>query len=218
MGSNRTYAACLVVAGILLALSTGGCGDAGGARAGEPPAGWTTHRDARRGLSIDLPPGWHRARESLTPDLADPREILSVGSYPLRYSAKARCHVPGCPLPAIDDFGPTDVLVSIQERGASDSVGSVGVPRARMVAGYPPRPRPFTVDPMDLRYAPSERRHCARLRIGAASFTPFRDAGRAFYAFVAIGRSASERTRRDALRLLDTLRFTPAPVAGRRSR
>jgi hypothetical protein len=206
----------ILLVGLVLAGAICGCGSAAdGAMKGAPPPGWTTYADVRRGLSVDLPPGWHRARKSLTPDLADPREILSVGSYPLRYDADARCHLPSCPLPAIDDFGPADVLVSIQERGASDRARSLGTSRRRMVAGFPRRPRPFELDPLDIRYPPGKGSRCVRLRIGEASFTPFRDAGRAFYAFVAVGRSASSASRRDVLRVLDRVRFA-RPAAARR--
>src|SRR3954466_8073987 len=66
--------------------------------------GWTTYRDARHGLSVDLPPGWHRAPGNLTPSLVEPREILSVRSYRLRYKRRSRCGLPGSPLPALDAF------------------------------------------------------------------------------------------------------------------
>src|ERR1700754_2740578 len=102
----------------LTAIALGG-GDDGTSGAGglDPYAGWTTERDAERGLSLRLPPGWERARRNLTPGLADPHEILSVGSYRPRYVSGSRCAIPGCPLPALDDFGSDDVLISIQERG-----------------------------------------------------------------------------------------------------
>jgi hypothetical protein len=78
--------------------------------------GWTTYRDGQQGLSLTLPPGWHRARRSFTPSLIEPREVLTVGSYRLHYKRRSRCLVPGCPLPALDGFGRGDVLISIQER------------------------------------------------------------------------------------------------------
>jgi hypothetical protein len=72
--------------------------------------------DLRHGYSVALPAGWYRARRNLTPELVDPREILSVATYPLRYKRRARCRISGCPTPALNGFRATDVLISIQER------------------------------------------------------------------------------------------------------
>jgi hypothetical protein len=165
-------------------------------------AGWTTYRDARHGLSLTLPPGWHRARRSLTPQLVEPREILSAGSYRLRYKRRSRCLVPGCPLPALDGFGRGDVLISIQERRHL---------REPADAGFAPRRHPFALEPMRLPYPPGSRWRCARRVLGRTTWTAFSNGGRAFYAFVAIGRSARSATRRDARRVLESLAFTPAP-------
>jgi hypothetical protein len=164
----------------------------------DPPPGWTTYRDAQHGLSLTLPPGWHRARRSLTPSLIDPREILSIGSYRPRYKRRSRCGVPGCPMPALDGFGRGDVLISIQERR------HVRRPRD---AGFPPRRRPFALEPMRLHYPPGARWRCARRVLGRTSWTAFTDNARAFYAFVAVGRSATSVTRREARRVIETLVF-----------
>jgi hypothetical protein len=163
----------------------------------DPQVGWTTYRDAQHGLSFTLPPGWHRAGRSL-PTLSDPREILSVGSYRLRYKRRSRCGVPGCPLPALDGFGRGDVLISIQERRHI---------RRPIEAGFAPRRRPFAPEPMRLHFPPGARWHCARRVLGRASWTPFADTGRAFYAFVAVGRAATSATRRDARRVIESLTF-----------
>jgi hypothetical protein len=164
----------------------------------DPQAGWITYRDAQHGLSLTLPPGWHRARRSLTPTLSEPREILSVGSYRLRYNRRSRCGVPGCPLPALDGFGRGDVLISIQERRNV---------RRPVEAGFSPRRRPFAPEPMRLHYPPGARWRCARRVLGQTTWTPFTDNGRAFYAFVAVGRAATSATRRDARRVIERLAF-----------
>ena len=70
--------------------------------------------DARHGYSMALPGGWYRARSNLTPQLLDPREILAVATYPLRYQRRARCYIAGCPTPALNGFRATDILMSIQ--------------------------------------------------------------------------------------------------------
>jgi hypothetical protein len=160
--------------------------------------GWITYRDEQHGLSLTLPPGWHRARRNLTPRLIDPREILSVGSYRLRYKRRSRCGVPGCPLPALDGFGRGDVLISIQERRHV---------RRPVDAGFAPRHRPFTLEPMRLHYPPGARWSCARRVLGRTTWTAFTDSGRAFYAFVAVGRAATSATRRDARRVIESLAF-----------
>ena len=159
---------------------------------------WTTYRDAQHGLSLTLPPGWHRARRNLTPHLIDPLEILSVGSYRLRYKRRSRCGVPGCPLPALDGFGRGDVLISIQERRHV---------RRPVDAGFAPRGRPLALEPMRLRYPPGARWRCARRVLGRTTWTAFTDSGRAFYAFVAVGRAATSATRRDARRVIESLAF-----------
>jgi hypothetical protein len=160
--------------------------------------GWTTYRDARHGFSLRLPPGWHRARRNLTPALVEPREILSVGSYPLRYQRRSRCGVPGCPLPGLDGFHRRDVLISIQERRHV---------RRPFDAGFPPRRRRLALEPMRLHYPPGGRWHCARRVLGRTTWTPFTDSGRSFYAFVAIGRTATPATRRDARQVIESLTF-----------
>jgi hypothetical protein len=45
----------------------------------------------------------------------------------------------------------------------------------------------------------------------------FSDAGRAFHVFVGIGKDAPPDVRRDAFRVLDSLRFDPAVKPGWRS-
>jgi hypothetical protein len=198
----RAVLAALAVAALLAAGS--GCGgeaDGGPVRASD--RAWTTFDDTRRGLSVSLPPGWHRARESLTPDLADPREVLSVGSYRPRYDRRSRCAVPGCPSPGLHGLRTTDVLISIQERGGlSRRFGrSPG-------ATFPARERPFELEPRPVGGKGALGR-CARRKLAWWAWTPFGEAGRGFYAFVAVGRDASPRTRRELRRVLDSLRFRP---------
>jgi hypothetical protein len=159
----------------------------------DPEPSGIIYRDEQQGVSVTLPPGWHRARHNLTPHLVDPREVLTVATYRLRYSAKPRCPVPGCPLPALDRFGREDVLISIQERRQL---------WRSWRASFTPRPRRFVQEPMRLHYS-----RCARQVLGEATWTAFRDKGRAFYAFVAIGRAAKPATRHAVQRVLDSLDF-----------
>jgi hypothetical protein len=185
-----------LLATLVLVAAAPGCGEsASDAAPVDPPPGWTTYRDSARGLAVSLPSDWHRARESLTPDLVDPHEVLSIASYPLRYRRHSRCQVPGCPLPAVDGLGRGDVLISLQERRGSGA------------SGFPRQSRPLRLLPMSLDVGTGRRWLCARRRIADASWTPFAAAGRGFYVFVAYGHGVSADARREVRRVVSSLRF-----------
>jgi hypothetical protein len=193
---SRRAPACAVA---LVLLATG-CGGASRAPAGERPAGaqragWTVVHDAARGFAVAFPSGWRRARRSLTPHLSDPREILSVGTGPFVVDEGRCAHMP---TGALARLGPGDVLVSVLERRGGGR-------------GDPARPRPFRL----VRPDESEALACLsdppRLRTW---WRPFRDGDRAFYALVAIGLPAPAARRRQAERVLDSLRFTPRGAGG----
>lgn len=167
-----------------------------------PAADWKRVEDAHDRLSFELPPGWHHARQRLLPDLADPVEILSLGTYPLGppqpYAPRERCYPPiDAPVPALDRFSADDVFVSIQER-------------RRRGTAYPPRQRPFEHRRMDQRFGRA-RRDCLDGRAGWIGFTPFQDRERRLFAFVVVGRSASARRRRELQGVLDSLTLAPHP-------
>ena len=84
-----------------------------------------------RGLTVQLPGGWSRAHESLTPSLIDPREVLSVATVPLRYRATECAHMAGA---ALEDLGPADAFITLQERGLDPS---------STWPDFPPRPTRF---------------------------------------------------------------------------
>jgi hypothetical protein len=146
--------------------------------------------DVRHGYSVALPAGWYRARRNLTPQLVDPREILSVATYPLRYQRRARCRIPGCPTPALNGFGATDILMSIQERV-----------HARTTAEDVP------ID-LERRRAGLGTGNCTRGRVAWYAFEPFAEAGRSLYVLVVVGKRAPARARADLNRLLGSLRFS----------
>ena len=140
-----------------------------------------TFEDQPRGLSVVLPDGWHRARRNLTPQLVEPREILSVATYPLRYRTRARCRIAGCPTPALNGFRAGDILVSVQQRR--------GVrPAAEDVA-------------LDLRRQDVELEGCTRGRVAWYAFDHVVVKGRTSYVFVVVGERAPATARRD-LRLV----------------
>jgi len=154
-------------------------------------------RDERHGISVVLPAGWHRARRNLTPELVDPREVLSVATYPLRYDRRARCRIPGCPTPALNGFGATDILLSIRERA---------------------RARPTTEDTaIDLERRQTRRAGwptCARTRVAWYVFDSLSRAGRSLYVFAVVGKRAPSSARTDLRRVLRSLRFSPRAGLG----
>jgi hypothetical protein len=145
-----------------------------------------------RGLSAELPSGWQQAEKRLTPQLTDPREVLSLGTFPL-HAEEGECgHMP---TGALEDLGPSDAFVTLQERGRGGGAS----------LDFPPRPERFGPDPGDR----SEARDC----VPGARFTDhwfgFSDAGRRFHVLVAFGPEATQERRAEAWRALDSLRIDP---------
>lgn len=171
-----------IVAAVLLALA--GCGEEGTAE----EARWVAYHDSELGFAVRYPPDWHRAEERLTPQLGDPTEILSLGTYPLHVGSP-RCG--NYPVRALDEFGPTDAFISIQER--EHPVAGEFLPRSVFHA------------PMDTRTG----RFCVPDSDRADDWLFFSDSGRGFYAIVALGTEASPETRRALVDVLNSLQFEP---------
>jgi hypothetical protein len=146
------------------------------------------------GLTIALPQGWQAAPRSLTPVLDDPREVLAVGTYPLRYRPTECAHVAGS---ALEDLGPRDAFVTLQERGVD--------PRSSW-ADFPERPAHFGPS----LGGPSEASACAPGAHFSDHWFGFTAGGRHFHADVAFGPEASAGTRAQAWRILDSLDVDPA--------
>lgn len=66
------------------------------------------------GLEVTYPDTWQRAGESLTPSLVWPREVMSLGTFPLRPGGRLCGHMPEN---ALRDMGAADALVSLQIAG-----------------------------------------------------------------------------------------------------
>ncbi|MGZ8574581.1 MAG: hypothetical protein ACXWZC_11690, partial [Actinomycetota bacterium] len=170
------------------------------------------YRDGQDGFSMAYPAGWTVADENLTPLLASPHEILSVGTYPLRPGGKAPIDA-YLPKNALADLGADDVFVTVQESDAG--LGSD-------VA----RPSSFTPASVCDASDPACRDGTALGIEGVrAWWIPFTDppSGRAFYAFVAMGEEAYQDPVRSAAAwaVLDSLSFEPygppisfSPAAG----
>ena len=175
-------------------------GDGGSGRTHGPtsptrvPPTWTTYRNDERGLTMSYPQDWFVAPQNLTPHLGDanrPWEIVSLGSYPRLDPADHNCaHVP---VNALENLGPTDVFISVQERRppANESTAR--------------RPRRFAPD-SGLDGSQTEVVECLSSPPAAAfRWIPFAAAGREFYVIVAIGADATEQRRDDAYRALDSM-------------
>jgi hypothetical protein len=196
MGTARwaalAIATSIMAAGALALALPGEMDEPGPALAPDRRGGSLFHDPARR-FTVEIPAGWERAREVVIPEVTNPREILVVSTFRLDGFGEP-CgpfydHVLG-------RMGPREGLVALQERLGHKLAG----------------PRVFPARPADFRLAPRglELRGCGRQRDRRPVrdwWIPFRSAGRDFYAQVAIGPRAPDSLRRDASRLLDSLRF-----------
>jgi hypothetical protein len=146
-----------------------------------------------RDFMFELPDGWHLSSESQTPALTNPVEILSAGTVPSGRPDEGSCaHIPAS---ALEHIGPQDAFVTVQERYGASQI--------------PQRPETFTLPP---RSEGTDAEVCARngKQLDIHWFG-FRDAGRGFHVLAAFGSDAPPERRAEAVELLDSLRFEPAP-------
>jgi hypothetical protein len=195
--------AWLATALTALAMSAGllaaGCGE-------DAPRATAVQADdvlfaATRGLTVNLAPGWQATRASLTPHLADPREVLSVATFPLRYRPTDCAQVAGS---ALEDLGPSDAFITLQERGTDP--GSSW-------ADFPARPAHFGPQ----LGGASEASACVPSARFVDHWFGFTDGGRHFHVEVAFGPEASAATRDQAWAVLDSLDVDPSVRPGWRS-
>jgi hypothetical protein len=135
----------------------------------------------------DVQPGWRQAPEPLTPQLADPAEVLAVGTYPLRPGGE-RCE--HWPVRALEDLGPEDALVVVYE------VRSGIVP-----ARFPPLDQV-----VDTPVQAGTNRFCVPSERRRDAWFPFAVDGRAFHALVALGPEASAGREAEARSVLADFR------------
>lgn len=140
---------------------------------------WVEFIDEENGLRISYPSDWVRAEDNLTPNLASPREVLSLGTFPLEPGG------PGCanvPTNALIDLGPEDVFLTLQGR----QPGPDSEDRPVFGPGVG-----IDMESLEFPYCLPE---AERFEIGAMQWVHFSDAGRGFYLLVAIGRDTSAET------------------------
>lgn len=158
---------------------------------------WTTDEIADEDIAVSYPPGWRRSTVNLMPFLADPRELVALGTFDLPPGGKNCAHTPER---ALEEMKPTDALIVIEER----TVFREGWVATR--TDYPKRPLHF--GPTD-GYS-SEAGDCLdQPKAFFDRIIPFRDSGRRFYAYIALGDDVSPAIREEAWAILDRLEIGP---------
>jgi hypothetical protein len=186
-------AALLAVAALLLFAGCGKGGEGQLRATDEPQAEWMTYRDTSWGYSVSFPSSWQRAREPVAPSLTEPREILSLATFPLRQQP-SDCEAFGGA--ARSDLGARDVFLTVLERGYDH--------RSEW-PDFPPRPEHFGPS----RDAAASDHLCGDTPGTRTHWRNFSDQGRHFHTLVAIGPEATPQTREDAWLILDSLRLDP---------
>jgi hypothetical protein len=147
-------------------------------------------------MVLTYPGHWYLAEESLTPNLASPREVFSLGSFPLTPGGPNCAQIPS---QALHDMAATDVFVTVQERG-----------RDAIPSGFDPRPDNFgpTLGSTDNVFydclAPEERHD-----VGAIHWIWFTDQDRYFHVLIALGRDASPQDTSAVWSVLDEMQIQP---------
>jgi hypothetical protein len=192
---NATRIVLVVVSAVVAAAPAAGCGR-GTSHSAQNQEGalaeGRTHHSPRWGYSLSLPDGWRTAREPVS-HIGEPREILSVGTFPLRHKPTDCDAFAGS---ARHDLGPRDAFLTVLERGHDDD---------SQWRDFPPRPAHFK------RAVEAERAEPAcGDQVGTSIYwRNFADAGRHFHLLVAIGRDARLDTRKEAWGIADSLRLDP---------
>ncbi len=146
-------------------------------------------------LTLYYPEGWNRSSETLTPNLDQPMELVSLGTYQLSPGGEDCVQIPER---AIESLGPTDAFITLQEASSG--------------ANFPARPARFSAEDGEV----SEAVDCLD-NAEDVFFRMFRfsDEGRNFYAYAAIGNWASPQTRKEVWQVLNAVLFCdPASPPG----
>ncbi|MDQ6949131.1 MAG: hypothetical protein M3256_23450, partial [Actinomycetota bacterium] len=151
------------------------------------PVALTGYHDPVANIALLYPATWQVAAPVLAPSGGTPtqrRELVSVATYPLRSGGETCDQLS---VNALDDLGPTDALVSIQELVGAGA--STGVPARPSHFGPSQGTEPSGVDQCLTRPGRFTSRVIAFRDPGGSG-----PHGRVFYALVAIGTAASPQT------------------------
>lgn len=168
--------------------------------------------DRAHALSVALPPGWIRSRESLLPGLALPESsILTIATFPAHAAPHRACgDWPDMPQVAI---GPRDALLHVEEELDAQPGSQPRRPRRLRLQEQLRIPRLNEPVSSVFPWRCLNRPGIVGLR------TSFRAHGRLLHLTAVAGERTSTRRRRELLGVLASLRFgPPAPVAVRRER
>lgn len=158
-------------------------------------------QDPTRGFTVEYPATWHRPTR-LTPALADPIEILTLGTGDLPPGGHTCAQFP---VAALEAMSPTDAFITVQERISPEAAGLAPGQPWDETTGFPRRPDEFP---------PSDSKNVSEV-VDCLAEPPvfdnwgfaFNDAGRGFHVLAAIGTQASDQTRGETWAILDSLRF-----------
>jgi hypothetical protein len=195
---NRVRGAIALGAAVAAALAVLLVSSIGSATSSATRSPAPSHTSKAGGFSLRLPPGWRRAPARLVPDLLDPREILSVGTFSMPVGGGGNCDSE--PIAAVRQMKVGDALISVQEVGMSRAM------RSHLERSFPPRPARFD---LHRAYSPAggrQRTSGEGARVGFARLA-FRDHGRAFYALVYVKGRATRELRTQVAAVLAGLRF-----------
>jgi hypothetical protein len=146
-----------------------------------------------------LPPGWQRSDARLVP-LLMPREVLSVGTFPMPVGGGGNCGRE--PVAAIRRMRPGDALVSIQEYSVTARM------RPHLTRSFPPKSHQLGLQGLRFGRLASAPGDPGDPGVPVTWGTiPFSEAGRAFDALVYFRGRPSEEQRDAASRVLAELTF-----------
>jgi len=144
-----------------------------------------------RGDTVRLPRSWSRAQTPLAPELVDPKELLSVATFPLGAPVRRGVCVGNAPpIGGLASMNRKDAFVWMVEWYANASTD---------------RPRPSRFAPRQ--FEPRACVHHAYPQLTSKSIF-FRDHGRNINIFIVTGNRVTSKREHQLYALLDSLRFS----------
>jgi hypothetical protein len=205
---GRRRVAGLVVAGVcVVAVSTGTWlvfRSPGSPRVTTAPTAGTSYTDSTNRFSVTIPDGWNRAEQPLIPYVADPKELLSVGTVPLLPNTLGPACDSQLPKSAIDALGPTDVFVLVAESHESGQLPNPGSPV--VPSQFPTRPNNFADAQFQTGECSGPTWSYPNLQFQQISF---QDHDRVIHVLLAWGKGVSQQGRTQTWELLNSLQFAP---------
>lgn len=169
---------------------------------GRHPAGSVEYTDRRQDVRVSVPPGWHRARQTITPRLVKPADILAVGNFRPRAEPEKACtSAPDSPQLRV---GRKDALVLVtQERNPQAQSGLRRPTRFRLLKQI----RPVSRGGPDRRPGQVLPWACLN-RVGVSGVrSSFQADGRVFYVTAILGEDATRALREETLGVIESIEF-----------